>query len=155
MATRSGDLDPGLVSFLARSEGMTAEKFHELVNRRCGLLGVSETSGDVRELLARESDPRAARGPGLFCYQTQEMDRGVCRGLGRAGDAGVFGRDRRTFARHSRTGSAKASSFLGLALDPGEKPEKCPAHFRRIEPRCRPRHSHQRRDHDCQGLPGG
>jgi acetate kinase len=69
MATRAGDLDPGLVSFLARSEHMTAEQFHELVNQRCGLLGVSETSGDVRDLVAREAaDVRAAEALDLFCY---------------------------------------------------------------------------------------
>ncbi len=62
MSTRAGDLDPGLVSFLARSENLTAEEFHEMVNHRCGLLGVSETSGDVRDLLAREADRPPGRG---------------------------------------------------------------------------------------------
>ena len=73
MATRAGDLDPGLVSFLARSEQMTAEQFHELVNSRCGLVGVSETSGDVRDLLAREAtDVRAAEALALFCYELKK-----------------------------------------------------------------------------------
>ena len=73
MATRSGDLDPGLVSFLAHSEGMTAEGFNELVNHRSGLVGLSETTGDVRELLALEkSDSRAAEALACFCYQTRK-----------------------------------------------------------------------------------
>ncbi len=44
MSTRSGDLDPGLVSYLSRTEGMTVEQFHAMVNQQSGLLGVSETS---------------------------------------------------------------------------------------------------------------
>src|SRR5580693_8422199 len=51
MSTRSGDLDPGLMSYLASSEAMTADRFRALVNHESGLLGVSETSADVRDLL--------------------------------------------------------------------------------------------------------
>ena len=53
MSTRSGDLDPGLVLYLAQSEHMTAEQFHHMVNHHSGLLGMSETSSDLRELLGR------------------------------------------------------------------------------------------------------
>ncbi|MFO7975646.1 MAG: acetate/propionate family kinase [Candidatus Hydrogenedentota bacterium] len=61
MSTRSGDLDPGLVSFMARSEQMTASQFDRMINHKSGLLGVSETSSDLRDLLAREAvDVRAA-----------------------------------------------------------------------------------------------
>jgi acetate kinase len=70
MGTRSGDLDPGLVWYLARTEGLDAQQFDELVNRKSGLLGVSEISSDMRDLLRREAaDPRAADAVGLFCYQ--------------------------------------------------------------------------------------
>jgi acetate kinase len=70
MGTRSGDLDPGLVWYLARTEGLDAQQFDELVNRKSGLLGVSETSSDMRDLLRREvEDPRAADAVALFCYQ--------------------------------------------------------------------------------------
>ena len=55
MSSRSGDLDPGLVSYLARTEQMSATQFQEMVNHASGLLGVSETSSDLRDLLARES----------------------------------------------------------------------------------------------------
>ena len=69
MGTRTGDLDPGLVRFLSRSEGMTAGLFDHLVNHESGLLGVSETSSDMRDLLAgQESDVRAAEAIELFCY---------------------------------------------------------------------------------------
>ena len=73
MSTRSGDLDPGLLSYLSRTEGMTVEQFHTMVNRQSGLLGLSETSSDVRDLLAREkSDVRAAEAVALFCYQAKK-----------------------------------------------------------------------------------
>jgi acetate kinase len=69
MSTRSGDLDPGLVWYLARSEQMTAEQFHKMVNHQSGLLGVSEISPDMRDLLAREGeDVRAGEVVALFCY---------------------------------------------------------------------------------------
>src|SRR3954453_8693781 len=61
MGTRCGDIDPGLFAFLASTEGMTPEQFHRMVNPESGLLGGSETSADVRDLLTRrETDSRAA-----------------------------------------------------------------------------------------------
>lgn len=73
MSSRTGDLDPGLVSYLARTEHMSAKKFQEMVSNESGLLGVSEISSDVRELLARESeDVRAAEAVALFCYQAKK-----------------------------------------------------------------------------------
>ena len=73
MGTRSGDLDPGLLSFLARSEGMTPAGFDRMVNDESGLLGVSEVSSDLRDLLAQETvDVRAAEAVALFCYQAKK-----------------------------------------------------------------------------------
>jgi acetate kinase len=73
MSTRSGDLDPGLAPYLARTEQLTAKQFYEMVNHKSGLLGVSETSSDMRDLLAREvHDIRAAEAVTLFCYQAKK-----------------------------------------------------------------------------------
>ena len=73
MSTRSGDLDPGLVSFMARREQMTPSQFDRMVNHESGLLGVSETSSDLRDLLAHEADDvRAAEAVALFCYQAKK-----------------------------------------------------------------------------------
>ena len=73
MSTRSGDLDPGLVGYLARTENMSAKQFGEMVNYQSGLLGISETSGDIRDLLEREGqDVRAAEAIALFCYQIKK-----------------------------------------------------------------------------------
>jgi acetate kinase len=74
MGTRSGDIDPGLIGFLARVEKMPPERMDHLLNHDSGLLGVSGTSSDVRELLAREAnDPRAAEALALFCYQARKF----------------------------------------------------------------------------------
>jgi acetate kinase len=73
MSTRSGDLDPGLVWYLARAEKMGAKQFNEMINLQSGLLGVSETSSDMRDLLDRETqDVRAAEAVALFCYQVKK-----------------------------------------------------------------------------------
>jgi acetate kinase len=73
MSTRSGDLDPGLLWYLARTEGFDAKRFNEMVNFQSGLLGVSETSSDMRDLLDRETqDVRAAEAVALFCYQVKK-----------------------------------------------------------------------------------
>jgi acetate kinase len=73
MGTRSGDLDPGLVWYLAQTERMSAKQFHAMTTTESGLLGLSETSSDMRDLLARETrDVRAAEAVALFCYQVRK-----------------------------------------------------------------------------------
>jgi len=73
MSTRSGDLDPGLVGYLARTEQMTATEFSEMSGARSGLLGMSETSSDMHTLLGREAgDVRAAEAVAVFCYQVKK-----------------------------------------------------------------------------------
>jgi acetate kinase len=73
MGSRSGDLDPGIASYLAATERMTGVQFQHMVNHESGLRGVSETSADLRDLLAvKENDVRAAEAVELFCYQTRK-----------------------------------------------------------------------------------
>jgi acetate kinase len=73
MSTRSGDLDPGLAPYLARTEQMTTSQFYKMVNHESGLLGVSETSSDMRDLLDHEkTDVHAAEAVALFCYQAKK-----------------------------------------------------------------------------------
>ena len=70
MSTRTGDLDPGIGPYLARTEQLGFEEFQHLVNHESGLLGVSETSSDMRDLLASEADDvRAAEAVSMYCYQ--------------------------------------------------------------------------------------
>lgn len=73
MSTRSGDLDPGLLWYLASTEGLDAKGFNEMVNYHSGLLGISETSSDLRDLLGKETqDVRAAEAVAIFCYQVKK-----------------------------------------------------------------------------------
>jgi len=83
MSRRSGDLDPGLVSYFARTEGMTADQFHKMVNTESGLLGISEISSDMRDLLKQEqNDSRAAEAIELFCYQARKWIGALAAALG-------------------------------------------------------------------------
>jgi acetate kinase len=73
MSTRPGDLDPGVLWWLLDKEKLNAGGFSDLINHECGLLGISETSPDMQDLLERESsDIRAAEAVGLFCYQVKK-----------------------------------------------------------------------------------
>jgi acetate kinase len=73
MGSRSGDLDPGLMSYLASAESLDAARFQAMVNHESGLIGISETSADVRDLLEREAtDPRAREALAIFCYQAKK-----------------------------------------------------------------------------------
>lgn len=73
MGTRSGDLDPALVDYLARKENVRAEEVESWLNHRSGLLGLSGISNDMRELLARyETHPRARLAVDVYCYRAHK-----------------------------------------------------------------------------------
>ena len=117
MSTRSGDLDPGLLSYLSRTEGMTVEQFQTMVNQQSGLLGVSETSSDLRDLLASEShDPRAAEAVALFCYQAKKWMGSFAAALGGL-DTLVFSGGIGENSAVVRARICEGLEFLGIALD--------------------------------------
>ncbi|NTV01783.1 MAG: acetate/propionate family kinase [Chlorobiaceae bacterium] len=73
MGTRTGDLDPGVLLFLLHEGHLSVDGLRDLVNRRSGMLGVSGTSDDMRDLLEAESSEKAARqAVELFCYQARK-----------------------------------------------------------------------------------
>jgi len=117
MSTRSGDLDPGLVDYLARTENMTASQFSEMVNSQSGLLGISETSSDMRDLLKAEAgDVRAAEAVALFCYQTKKWIGSFAAALGGL-DTLVFAGGIGENAPVVRTRICDGLSFLGIELN--------------------------------------
>jgi acetate kinase len=126
MSTRSGDLDPGLALYLARTERMSPEQFNHMVNHESGLLGISDTSSDVRDLLAGERDDvRAAEAVELFCYQIRKCIGAFAAVLG--------GLDTLVFAggigEHSpviRARICQELEFLGVALHPASNGEGAP-----------------------------
>jgi acetate kinase len=117
MSSRSGDLDPGLVSYLARTEHMGASQFQEMVNNESGLLGVSETSSDLRDLLEREShDIRAAEAVALFCYQAKKWIGSYAAALGGL-DTLVFAAGIGENAPLIRERICDGLGFLGIELN--------------------------------------
>jgi acetate kinase len=117
MSTRSGDLDPGLAWYLARTEKMSAKQFNEMVNLESGLLGISETSSDMRDLLNRETqDVRAAEAVALFCYQIKKWIGAFAAALGGL-DTLVFAGGIGENAPTVRARICEGLSFLGIELE--------------------------------------
>lgn len=117
MSTRSGDLDPGLAPYLERTEQMTTKQFFHMVNHEAGLLGVSETSSDMRDLLAREArDVRAAEAVALFCYQTKKWIGAFAAALGGL-ETLVFAGGIGENAAPIRARMCEGLGFLGVELD--------------------------------------
>ena len=117
MSTRTGDLDPGLMCYLALTEQMTATQLQQMVNHASGLLGVSEISSDLRDLLAREADDiRAAEAVGLFCYQAKKWIGSFAAALGGL-DTLVFAGGIGENAPLIRERICEGIGFLGIALD--------------------------------------
>jgi acetate kinase len=117
MSTRSGDLDPGLLWYLARTEGLDPKGFNDMVNSRSGLLGVSETSSDMRDLLDIEAqDVRAAEAVALFCYQIKKWVGAFAAALGGLNTlvfAGGIGEN----AALVRARICEGLGFLGIELE--------------------------------------
>ena len=117
MSTRSGDLDPGLVWYLTRTEKMSAKQFNEMVNFHSGLLGVSESSSDMRDLLDGEAqDVRAAEAVALFCYQVKKWIGAFAAALGGL-DTLVFAGGIGENAPTVRARICDGLGFLGIELE--------------------------------------
>jgi len=117
MSTRSGDLDPGLVWYLARTEKMNDKQFNEMVNFQSGLLGVSETSSDMRDLLEHETqDVRAAEAVAIFCYQIKKWIGAFAAALGGL-DTLVFAGGIGENAPPVRARICDGLGFLGIELE--------------------------------------
>jgi acetate kinase len=116
MSSRSGDLDPGLVSFLAATESMDAAGFEHMVTHESGLLGISETSSDIRDLLEKENtDVRAAEAVTVFCYQVKKWIGAFAAALGGV-DTVVFAGGIGENAPVVRSRICAGLGFLGIDL---------------------------------------
>jgi acetate kinase len=117
MSTRTGDLDPGLVWYLARTEKMSTKDFNDMVNFQSGLLGMSETSSDMRDLLKHETqDVRAAEAVALFCYQVKKWIGSFVAALGGI-ETLVFAGGIGENAPAVRTRICDGLGFLGIELE--------------------------------------
>jgi acetate kinase len=126
MSTRTGDLDPGLAYYLARTERMTPARFQRMVNHESGLLGVSGTSSDMRDLLVREArDVRAAEAVALFCYQAKKWIGSFAAALGGI-DTLVFAGGIGENSPEIRERICDGLGFLGIALHRGRNAKSSP-----------------------------
>jgi acetate kinase len=119
MATRSGDIDPGLAAYLAQSEAMTPAQFNHMVNFESGLLGVSQSSGDMQVLLDRSlDDTTAADAVNLYCHLVKQRLGAFAATLGGL-DTLVFSGGIGENAPAIRAQICDGLGFLGIALDAG------------------------------------
>jgi acetate kinase len=117
MSTRSGDLDPGLAPYLASTEQMSPKSFNTMVNSQSGLLGISETSADMHDLLEHEaSDVRASEAVALFCYQAKKWVGAFSAALGGL-DTLVFAGGIGENAAAVRSRICEGLAFLGIEID--------------------------------------
>ena len=120
MGTRPGDLDPGVAWYMMQSEGMTIAQFNHLINHESGLLGVSEISSDMQDLLQKEKeDVRAAEGVELFCYSVKKWIgafTAVLNGLDTLVFSGGIGEN----APVIRSRICKDFDYLGIEIDEEE-----------------------------------
>ncbi len=139
MASRCGDLDPGLLLYLQHQHGWSALALEQRLNRECGLLGLSGLSGDVNVLL-RSVDPAAQRALELYCYRIRKYLGAYLAVLGGA-DAVLFGGGVGEHLPVLRERILAGLEWAGIALDParnaaadGSHPER-PVHAGRIDVR--------------------
>jgi acetate kinase len=117
MSTRSGDLDPGLFLYLAQTQGYDAERFNRMVNFESGLLGISETTADMKKLLEVEGeDGRAKDAVDVFCYQVKKSIGGLAAALGGLTTL-VFTGGMGENAPKIRARICEGLEFLGIAID--------------------------------------
>ncbi|HTL30612.1 MAG TPA: acetate/propionate family kinase [Tepidisphaeraceae bacterium] len=117
MGTRSGDLDPTVMTYLARTRAMNVDALERLVNQEAGLLGVSGTSYDMRDLLERaRSDEAAAAALDLYCYLARKQFGALAAALGGV-ETIVFTGGVGEHAAPVREKICRGLEYLGLQLD--------------------------------------
>ena len=126
MGTRPGDLDPGVLLYLLVERGMTPAAVNELVNLKAGLLGISGISADMRDLLGKEADARAAEAITLFCYQAKKYLGALVAVLGGL-DTLVFTGGIGEHAPSVRLRICEGLDFLGIRIDPDRNAAHAPA----------------------------
>ena len=119
MGTRSGSVDPGLLLYVLRHKGLSADDLDRVLNRESGLLGVSGLTSDMRGLLtaAREGNRRAQLALDVFVHRLRQTIGGLAATLGGV-DALVFTAGIGEHAADIRAAACAGLEFLGARLDP-------------------------------------
>lgn len=120
MGTRSGDMDPAILDYLAAKEGLSLSQVEAVLNKSSGLLGISGLTADMRELLAEaaEHDDRRARlAISIFCYRVRKYIGAYLAAMDGA-DAIVFAGGIGENAAQVRAEVCAGLGWLGAELDP-------------------------------------
>src|SRR5215213_4984089 len=119
MGTRSGDMDPAIIDFIAAKEGLSAQEVDSVLNKQSGLMGISGLTNDMRELLdeAHESGDRRARlAVEIFCYRVRKYVGAYLAALGGA-DALVFTGGIGENSAEVRARVCEGLAWMGVELD--------------------------------------
>jgi acetate kinase len=119
MGTRSGDIDPAIVDFIATKEGLSSQEVETLLNKQSGLIGISGLTGDMRELLAEShenNDRRARLAIEIFCYRARKYIGAYLAAMNGA-DAVVFTGGIGENSSEVRAGICEGLEWMGLDLD--------------------------------------
>src|SRR5216684_477747 len=127
MGTRSGSVDPGILTYLMRQGSFTAEQLDELLNTKSGLLGISGISGDMRQIVSamKEGNPRAKLGFEIFVHRLRSSIGSMVAILGGI-DALVFTAGIGENSPEIRAASCENFGFLGVKLDPAKNAQSLP-----------------------------
>ena len=132
MGTRPGDLDPGVAWYMMKSENLTPKQFNKLINHESGLLGISETSSDMQDLLAKENDDvRAAEAVAIFCYQAKKWIGSFAAALGGL-DTLVFAGGIGENCPIIRSRICEGLGLLGIELEKKNGTQQTPRLFQQI-----------------------
>jgi acetate kinase len=125
MGTRSGDVDPAILGFIAAKEGLSIHEVETMLNKQSGLLGISGLTHDMRVLQEEASnhdDRRAKLAIDIFCYRVRKYIGAFLAGMGGA-DAIVFTGGIGENSSAVRTSICEGLEWAGLSLD-SEKNQK-------------------------------
>lgn len=118
MGTRTGDLDPAIVTYLMKKENLDPRGVEKFLNKECGLAGVSQVSADTRELQKHLSDPSVNLAVDMFCYRVRKYIGAYLAALGGA-EAIVFGGGIGENTPYIRERIARHFAWCGATLDQG------------------------------------
>jgi acetate kinase len=119
MGTRSGSVDPGILTYLMRQKGISGQQLDEILNKQSGLLGVSGISGDLREILAaiKKGNARAKLALDIYVHRLQSGIGAMVAVLGGL-DALIFTAGVGENSPEVRAATCENFGYLGLKLDP-------------------------------------
>ena len=121
MGSRSGSVDPGILTYLMREKGYSADQLDAILNKESGLKGISGISSDMREILSarKEGNERATLAFDIYVHRLRSFIGSMLATL-QGADAIVFAGGVGEHAPAVRAAACEAFSFLGLTLDPNK-----------------------------------